>query len=123
MGRSALLLVSVLVLVFVVVACGGDIPDPSPALELSNGLVSEEEFRALVQQWALDQPVILGAMCSPLASYSPAELMEGIEFLFVLADDPLATPGPRVTPILVRTVSPDEIRAIQMFREECERLT
>ncbi|MCH8009291.1 MAG: hypothetical protein IIC91_10545 [Chloroflexi bacterium] len=99
--------------VLLAVACSSG----SPTLQLRTGPITEDAFRIQIRQTAFVQPVLFRANCSPLTRYSPMELLEAFESLV-----PFVTPGAQTRFDSDDEITTDEVRAIEIIREECERL-
>ncbi len=110
MARSLVPLLPVLVLVLVLTsACNGD----SRILELGTGPISEDALRVQIRQAAFNQPTLFTTMCSIREALTADELLDVFERVNLFAT--------RTPP--AQADADDELRAVEILREECESLT
>ena len=114
MGRSALLLSFVLLLMLVTVACSDDGQDPNRVLELDAGSISERELRSSFGALNHGDPREMEKLCDQI-------LLEQIGDVAIL--DTLRNLGlVLVTVTRARPASTDVSRAAEIVSEECTRL-
>ena len=113
MGRSTLLFVSVLVLVLVVVACGGDDDSPNRVLKLGNGPITERDFRTGIRTVDRGEVLHMGTLCefTYFHEYEDAASENAVAFAVELISGN--------APAIAEAVPADMERAAEIVREEC----
>ena len=114
MGRLALLVSSLLVVVLVAVACADNSDDPNRVLELGAGSISEQQLRSSFRALQRNDPREMEKLCDQilLEQIGDVAILETLgELGLVLATVTLAAPAPT-----------DITRAAEVVIEECARI-
>ncbi len=90
-------------------ACNGD----SRILELDSGPISEDALRVQIRQAAFNQPLSFEYMCSIPETFTAGEVLDLFAYVNLFATR---------TPVAQADAN-DELRAVEILREECESLT